>query len=384
MSLRVLYAAYRNDPRDIDTASSMEYGFYTAMLRAGMQVNVIGPYTHLNPVLTRLVRRAYKKLTKKGYTLFPPLVMYRISKLLAEAEEVFSPDVIFAVMPSPLPFYSSTTPIVWRTDTTYEMYYRHYFGYSFSSRGGLAQQIDKYMQALSIRKATRIVTASDFCKRSLVADYHVPVHKINVLINPSAIPEDCVPQRIDVRRDKTLEGQLRLLFVGRQGFLKGLDTAVRVVQLLNEQGLSTTLTVCSEQSRQHYPNVRFVGTFKKSDPGELEQYAQLYRVAHLLIHPARYESAGIVPSEAAAFATPTVTNDVGGLSSTVAHGVSGIVLRAGSPAEDYASVIYDLVRDADRYYALCETTRQRYEQELNWTVAGERFVKILEEIASGN
>ncbi|NDJ36620.1 MAG: glycosyltransferase, partial [Chloroflexi bacterium] len=88
-----------------------------------------------------------------------------------------------------------------------------------------------------------------------------------------------------------------------------------------------------------------------------------------------------VPGEAAAFATPTVTNDTGGLGTTVAHGESGIVLPKASPAAAYADAIQALVSDAARYYSLCETTRARYWRELNWDAAGERVAALLREAA---
>lgn len=379
--MRVLFAAYRNDPRDIDGASSIEYGFYSAMIREGFDVEIAGPFTHINPLITRLTRKLFKKVTGKGYTLFPPLVLYRAAKILEEVESSWMPDVVFSVMPCPLAFYSGSTPIVWRTDTTYKRYYDSYDGYSFAGRGRLAQWIDRHMQARSMRKASRIITASAFCKYSLMFDYDIPSERIDVLPNPSAIPMDVVPEHMDVKESKKLAHPMRLLFVGRDGFLKGLDIAVETVQLLNSGGIPAELVVCSRNNVDH-PNVRWVGTFKKSDPAQLQQYARLYHNAHLLIHPARYESAGIVPSEAAAFATPTITNDVGGLSTTVADGVSGIVLRAGSPAKSYAQAIAELLSEPERYYSLCETTRRRYEQELNWSVVGRRFVHILKTVAN--
>jgi len=379
--MKVLFAAYRNDPRDIDSASSIEYGFYSAMIREGLEVEIAGPFTQINPLVTRLVRKLFKKMTGKGYTLFPPLALYRAAEILKEVERTWKPDVLFSVMPCPLAFYSGSTPIVWRTDTTYKRYYDNYYGYSFTGRGKLAQWIDRYMQARSMRKASRIITASAFCKYSLMFDYEIPPERIDVLPNPSAIPMDMVPEHLDVKESKRLTQPMRLLFVGRDGFLKGLDIAVETVQLLNSRGIQAELAVCSRNNVDR-PNVRWVGTFTKSDPAQLQQYVRLYQDAHLLIHPARYESAGIVPSEAAAFATPTITNDVGGLSTTVVDGVSGIVLRAGSPAKSYAEVIAELLNEPERYYRLCETTRCRYERELNWSVVGRRFVQILKTVAS--
>ncbi len=110
----------------------------------------------------------------------------------------------------------------------------------------------------------------------------------------------------------------------------------------------------------------------------------LYRRAHLLIHPAYFEPAGIVPGEAAAFGTPTITNDTGGLATTVQDGISGIVLPRGSPAEAYVARIKELIAHPESYYQLCRTSRQRYELELNWQVRGKWLGDLLREVVAEN
>lgn len=55
------------------------------------------------------------------------------------------------------------------------------------------------------------------------------------------------------------------------------------------------------------------------------------------------------------------------------------ILKDSSP-EAYVKAITDLVRDPERYYHLCATTRLRYEKELNWTVAGERLNAIFRDV----
>jgi glycosyltransferase involved in cell wall biosynthesis len=98
----------------------------------------------------------------------------------------------------------------------------------------------------------------------------------------------------------------------------------------------------------------------------LREYISQYQWAHLLIHPARYEAAGIVCSEAAALGVPTITNAAGGLATTVKDGVSGIVLPRGSAAETYVSAIEGLLEDPHKYQQMSRSARERYAHELNW------------------
>jgi glycosyltransferase involved in cell wall biosynthesis len=125
--------------------------------------------------------------------------------------------------------------------------------------------------------------------------------------------------------------------------------------------------------------VRFMGQYNKTIPEQLRAYVNNYQWANFLIHPARFEAAGIVPSEAAAFGTPTITNNVGGLGTTVEDGVSGIVLPKNSPANAYVSALKTAIEEQAAYDRLCETTRERYERELNWEAAGRVFFETVKQ-----
>jgi glycosyltransferase involved in cell wall biosynthesis len=162
-----------------------------------------------------------------------------------------------------------------------------------------------------------------------------------------------------------------------------LDIAIEVTRMLNAGGLPTELTVCGADG-QSDRYIKFVGSFMKNDPKELEQYAELYKRAHLLIHPAYFEAAGIVPGEAAAFGTPTITNNTGGLATTVKDGISGIVMPRGSPAGAYVARIKELIANPKIYYNLCRTSRERYELELNWQVRGKWLGELLREVIEEN
>ncbi len=197
---------------------------------------------------------------------------------------------------------------------------------------------------------------------------------------PSALPSEVVPRPGEFK-PKQLESPLRLLLVGRDYKRKGISTAVEATKALNQNGLPTELTICGLAGEPDGP-IRFAGLFRKSVPEELGKYADLYRRAHLLIHPATFDPSPIVPAEAAAFGLPTISNDVGGISTSVAHGVSGIVLPGHSPAIAYVEAITRLVRNPGEYLRLSSGARQRYEREQNWQSAGKQMIRVLDEIVA--
>ena len=155
-----------------------------------------------------------------------------------------------------------------------------------------------------------------------------------------------------------------LLFAGRIQPLKGADVAVRALAALNQRrdderpsdraGPGTLLLVGgpsgvqgdAELGRLHHlvadlglrERVRFV------PPQPHGRLALYYRAADVCLVPSRSESFGLVALEAAACGTPVVAADVGGLSTLVAHGVSGFLVDGRDP-EAYAAHVAALLDD---------------------------------------
>ena len=124
------------------------------------------------------------------------------------------------------------------------------------------------------------------------------------------------------------------------------------------------MTICGLKGENN-SQVKFVGPYDKSNDSELELYINTYKEAHLLIHPARFEAAGITPSEGAAFGIPTITNDVGGLGTTVKNGFSGIVLPANSGPDAYVDKILYLINNPNVYKELCMNSRKDMKKSLD-------------------
>jgi len=87
-----------------------------------------------------------------------------------------------------------------------------------------------------------------------------------------------------------------------------------------------------------HERVRFV------PPQPHGRLALYYRAADVCLVPSRSESFGLVALEAAACGTPVVASAVGGLSTLVAHGVSGYLVEGRAP-EAYAAYVGRLLED---------------------------------------
>ncbi|PWH17086.1 MAG: glycosyl transferase family 1 [Ardenticatenia bacterium] len=182
-----------------------------------------------------------------------------------------------------------------------------------------------------------------------------------------------VPLGVDVRQftpsPKLESGMLRLLFVGRLRYYKGLDVLLRaLVQLPDAQ-----LTIVGDgpmrapwetlaRSLRLDERVHFAGDVPDAElPG-------WYRRADVFVLPAnaRAEAFGTVLLEAMASGLPCVTTEVGtGTSWIVQHGVTGLVV----PPNDVAalSAALEQLRDSALRDAMGRAGRARVEQ--NFTLA---------------
>lgn len=378
--MKVLYAALRHDPRDPDAASGVDHNFYHAMTREGLEVRIVGPFPGPFPWYEHAVRRMVSGISKKRFLKWDVTSMLQAALAVNRLAAEWKPDVVFSIFPPPLMLYRGRAPCVFNTDITFRG--MHEGGAPFDP---VSLFLLEWIERRAVRRSDSILVFSEWGKREIIRSHGTDPAKIEVMPMPSALPDEAVPATLspgEIRNGKALgDAPLRLLLVGRDFHRKGVDVAIEIVRLLNAQGVAAELTVCATQGPSA-PHVRYVGPFRKRVPEELAAYAALYREAHLLLHPARFEAAGIVPGEAAAFGTPTITNDIQGLATTVKDGESGVVLPSGSPPEAYAAAIEALVKDPARYEALCRSTRARYERELNWKVAGRRVVALFDQLVS--
>ncbi len=127
-------------------------------------------------------------------------------------------------------------------------------------------------------------------------------------LQPSKGIDTLLQAAADIRRDYP---DMRVLVVGG-----GLDhqDAYETAELDRLQTLGDKLGLS---------NVHYI----KAQPQE--KLAQYYAAADVFVMPSHYESFGMVVLEAMACGTPVVASEVGGLSSTIIHGDSGLLVSSG-------------------------------------------------------
>lgn len=181
-----------------------------------------------------------------------------------------------------------------------------------------------------------------------------------------------------------------LLFVGRVQPLKGLDVAVAALGAMEDQ--SVTLVVVGGPSgvggeaefRRVKEMVSELGLERRVrfvDPQPHHLLSTYYRAADLCVVPSRSESFGLVAAEAMACGTPVVAAAVGGLTTLIDHGTTGLLLADRDPVS-WAAALDDLVghplRRAEMAAAAAEQGR-RY----TWSTTAARLRRVYSDLSHG-
>lgn len=209
--------------------------------------------------------------------------------------------------------------------------------------------------------ADRLIAATPAEKSQLIQYLHADAVKIAI-----------VPPGVELSRFHPIDratakasvdipcGDHTILFAGRIEPLKGIDTLLRAMSILQERHpaavANTTVaiiggdpwadTLDAEMARLQelrtelgiHDLVTFLGA---KDQNVLPRY---YAVADMVVMPSHYESFGMVALEAMAMGTPVIASEVGGLAHLIQHSINGFHVPSRDP-EALASRILQLLQD---------------------------------------
>ena len=380
--MKILYIAGRYDPRDHHQGSGVDYEFYQSLVRIGADVEIAGPFHFEFSKIEKLMIRSHNIFFSTRLFKYPLAYFIKSGKVVNQAIKAVDPDLIVSQFSAQLLFAQIDRPFLYMCDATTK-----WLKGDWKAHSNFALFSMSIWESMVIKKSHSIITFSKSNADVLVKNYKIPLSRITTFAIPSSIPSSVIP------KNNEKNGKLnpvKLLLVGRDYYRKGVDIAIEIVKKLNQEGISAELRIVG-LSGEEQTAVKFMGLYNKTIDTELVGYIENYQWADFLLHPARFEAAGIVPSEAAAFGVPTITNNVGGLGTTVEDNVSGVVLPANSPPDGYVEKIIYFLNHPETYWDLVKKTRDRYESELNWqsrdkiiSQAVEKTIRIYQNEYTGN
>jgi D-inositol-3-phosphate glycosyltransferase len=300
---------------------------------------------------------------------------------------------------------------------TYDLIYSHYWLSGLAANGlrhhwrtpiaqmfhTLAEMKNRVAQSQVEREPERRVNCEGEVMRSvdrLVAATPLEKNQMTWLYGADRDKISVVPPGVDLNRFKPLDQrQARqhlgipahhqmILFVGRIQPLKGIDTLIRALALVQEREPALAQNVCvaiiggdpnpdSEIEQAEFERlealrlelgltdlVTFLGA---KDQDTLVYY---YAAAEMVVMPSHYESFGMVALEAMACCTPVIASDVGGLSFSIEDGYNGYLVPGRNP-KALAEKILLLLKHRVLRDQLGEQAR-RWVEHYSWVnIAGE-------------
>ncbi|MFZ0548068.1 MAG: glycosyltransferase [Candidatus Promineifilaceae bacterium] len=187
-----------------------------------------------------------------------------------------------------------------------------------------------------------------------------------------------------------------ILFAGRVEPLKGIDTLMKAMALIQKHCPDTVDNVCvaiiggdpwaetpdAEMARLKEMRVELgvenlVTFLGAKDQGILPNY---YAAAEMVIMPSHYESFGMVALEAMAMGTPVIASEVGGLAFLVQDGENGFLVPSRDP-EALAERIFSLLNDRNCQKELGRNAL-KHAQQYAWPNIVERMLRVYQTVSS--
>lgn len=252
-------------------------------------------------------------------------------------------------------------------------------------------------EAHVIQIADRIIAATPAEEQQLLDYYAADPSKIRV-----------IPPGVDLGRFRPIDkkaaktkvgipcGDANILFVGRIEPLKGVDTLLRAMSILQERHPEAIRNTClaivggdpwrddldTEMARLQqlradlgiHDLVTFLGA---KDQDILPYY---YAAAEVVVMPSHYESFGMVALEAMAMGTPVIASEVGGLAHLIQPGVTGFHVPSRDP-EALAARLLVLLTDKELRQKLGQQARA-YAKQYSWEAVSARMVDVYQEVAA--
>jgi len=368
--LRVAYVTV-NDPSDKNTWSGLEY--YIAQT-----VNkYIGDVTYIGNLKNRVtfrhhLKRFYYKLQQEQYLAERTEEMgVYYARQIEEKLQQSEFDLIFSPSTIPIAHLKTDLPIVVWLDATFAVMVDYYFKQlcAESIRDG------NLMDNNAFKRCAFVCFASQWAASSAVDDYSIERGKIKVI--PFGANFDMIPEKRG--NNNSLSIPLQLLFVAKDWCRKGGETVFQTFIALQDMGIETNLFVvgCVPPKKFQHAQMKVFSFLDKNVYSDATQLDWLYRNAHFLILPSKEECYGLVLCEANAYGVPVLASDTGGIPEIVRDGINGFLMPTDASGNDYALKIVQLVRDKTSYIDLCESSRKRFDEVLNWNAGGELLRDVL-------
>lgn len=282
-----------------------------------------------------------------------------LARAVRRVDQEHAPDIIHA--------HSTIAGLIVRI---YATFFRTQAKIVYSPHGWAFQQAPNSMRGRTLAAIERIlafrtdsiINISRF-ERDLGLKAGIESNKLHLVYN--GIP-DCANNVGQVWPDE----RLKIIFVGRLDYLKGIDILLKAIEGLESQVAVRLVGGGFLNDFELGPlpdNVELLGLRPAND------IHNLMGTSDVVVVPSRWEGLGLVAIEALRAGRPVIASSIGGLPEVVEDGVSGLLFRCGSPESLREAILKMLQLDLA---SLGKQARQRFEQKFLATEMIEGTINI--------
>lgn len=286
------------------------------------------------------------------------------------------PDILFAPTASTIVANLNTKiPIISLSDATMAVMLDYYTGYTNLTSTSKKQALE--IEQKSIDKSTICIYPSDWAANSAINDFNANPSKIKRI--PLGANMHLLPNLEDIDFNKSLS-KLNFLFLGVEWERKGGPLVIETLNLLHHKGINVSLTICGCTPNLKTPfEINIIPFINKNEPEGEKKIGELFKQSHFLFLPSKAECYGIVFCEASAYGVPSLTFNTGGIGGAVEDHINGFKALDFKP-DEFISYIENCIHSPEKYHQLCRTSRQRFEEKLNWNKFGDELEKLIDSI----
>ncbi len=381
--MKIAYAT-NFDPSDIHHWSGTGFSIWNSLKKKGVDVDFATSVKL--PKSTRLLldfkNKFYSRVLKRQFLPDRDLSFAKIhsKEIFIQISKIKNIEAILTPWNPGVAFVPKGIPLITYSDATFNALINH--NAHFKNLCHESRSNGNIIEEAAFNRASACVFASNWAATSAIRDYNLNPDKVYVV--PFGANLQHPPSLEKVKNDiiSRDSGSIKLLFIGVEWERKGGKVAVDITRRLNEMGIPTHLTIIGlspEISLCEKEYVTVQGFLSKASGGEEHILNELAR-SHFLIVPSVAECYGLVYAEASACGVPAIARDVDGVPSVVRNNKNGHRFGLNASHSEIADWIANTFRDINEYRRLALSSRQEYDQRLNWNVAGASLEKIIQKV----